>query len=52
MNKREPEEQEEKPDQDPDPRWFRLLIVALRLLVVALPAVAAVATCVEQLARG
>jgi hypothetical protein len=44
MEKREPEEQEEKPGQDPDPRWFRLLIVAL-------PAVAAVATCVEQLAQ-
>lgn len=43
MDKREPEEQEEKPDQGPDPRWFRLLIVAL-------PAMAAVATCVEQLA--
>ncbi|MEU7102805.1 MULTISPECIES: hypothetical protein [Streptomyces] len=44
MQKREPDEQEEKRDQDPDPRWFRLLIVAL-------PALAAIATCVEQLAR-
>jgi len=44
MKKREPEEQEEKRDQGPDPRWFRILVVAL-------PAVAAVAACVEQLAR-
>ncbi|MFF9218133.1 hypothetical protein [Streptomyces viridosporus] len=44
MEKREPEEQEEKRDRDPDPRWFRLVIAALT-------AAAAVAACVEQLAR-
>ncbi|MFH9658221.1 hypothetical protein ACH4NF_08900 [Streptomyces sp. NPDC017248] len=44
MKKREPDEQGEVREKEPDPRWFRLLIVAL-------PAVAAVATCVEQLAR-
>jgi hypothetical protein len=44
MGKREPEEQSEKRDPDLDPRWFRFLIAAL-------PAVAAVAACVEQLAR-
>jgi hypothetical protein len=44
MEKREPEEQEEKSDRDPDPRWFRLLIATLT-------AAAAIAACVEQLAR-
>lgn len=44
MRKREPEEQEEKQDHASDPRWFRLLIATLT-------AVAAVAACVEQLAR-
>lgn len=44
MEKREPEEQGERRDRDRDPRWFRLLIAVLT-------AAAAVATCVEQLAR-
>jgi hypothetical protein len=44
MGKREPEERKEKCDRDPDPRWFRFLIAAL-------PAVAAIAACVEQFAR-
>lgn len=41
---RKPEEQDGAHDRDPDPRWFRLLIAALT-------AVSAIATCVEQLAR-
>ncbi|EHN71724.1 hypothetical protein SMCF_8907 [Streptomyces coelicoflavus ZG0656] len=44
MEKREPEEREEKRGHERDPRWFRLLIATLT-------AVAAIATCVEQLAR-
>lgn len=45
MEKREPKEQGEQRGRESDPRWFRILVLAL-------PAVAAVAACVEQLARG
>jgi hypothetical protein len=44
MEKREPEQQREDPDRGPDPRWARILVAVLT-------AVAAVAGCVEQLAR-
>ena len=44
MNKRKPDEQDEERVPKPDPRWVRILIAAL-------PAVAAIAACVEQLAR-
>ncbi len=43
MDERESAQQEE-PDQEPDPRWARVLIAVLT-------AVAAVAGCVEQLVR-
>lgn len=43
MGRRESDDEDEQEhDRDPDPRWFRFLIKGL-------PALATVATCVEQL---